>query len=170
MITHKENSNILEVKGGIICHQVNCLGVMGKGLALQIKILHKNLFKEYKSTCNLYTNNKRELLGKVLFYNVNNRLTIANCFAQLGVIQNNKDIATLYDKLEECFIKVCKLGIDTDRTVHVPYNIGCGYGGGDWSIVYPIIEKVFKEGKCYIHSLPGTVFTSRYKPKIPPAV
>ncbi|KKL63404.1 hypothetical protein LCGC14_2175470, partial [marine sediment metagenome] len=31
------NGNILNIREGIICHQVNCKGVMGAGLALQIK-------------------------------------------------------------------------------------------------------------------------------------
>ncbi len=168
MIIQKENSNILEVNGGIICHQVNCLGVMGRGLALQIKLLHKGLFKEYRKTCNEYLNKKRELLGKVLFFNVSRRLMVANCFAQLGVLQNNKDVATLYNKLEECFVKVLNRSIEMKRNVHVPYYIGCGHGGGDWNIVYPIIEKVFSgdDIKCYIHSLPGSIPGLMNKPKI----
>ncbi len=31
------NGNLLEVKKGIIAHQCNCKGVMGAGIALQIK-------------------------------------------------------------------------------------------------------------------------------------
>ncbi|MDM5320060.1 hypothetical protein QUF57_08725 [Bacillus pumilus] len=44
----KVDGNILETSEDIICHQVNCKGVMGAGLAKQIKSKYLNVYKEYK--------------------------------------------------------------------------------------------------------------------------
>ncbi|WP_223260709.1 hypothetical protein [Bacillus sp. LNXM65] len=37
------DGNILEASEDIICHQVNCKGVMGAGLAKQIKSKYPNI-------------------------------------------------------------------------------------------------------------------------------
>ena len=41
-------------KVDIICHQTNCKGVMGAGIAFQIKRTYPEVFKKYKD-CLLYT-------------------------------------------------------------------------------------------------------------------
>lgn len=43
--------NILDAEEDIICHQVNCKGVMGAGLAKQIKSKYPNVYKDYKRLC-----------------------------------------------------------------------------------------------------------------------
>ena len=40
--------NLLEAKERCICHQVNCQGVMGSGVALQIKRKYPQAYKDYK--------------------------------------------------------------------------------------------------------------------------
>ena len=52
-----KNGNILESDANIICHQVNCQGVMGAGLALQIRKRYPSAFEEYRGTC---TKSRRE--------------------------------------------------------------------------------------------------------------
>ena len=37
MVEILEHSDLLEIPSGVICHQVNCIGAMGAGLALQIR-------------------------------------------------------------------------------------------------------------------------------------
>ena len=38
-------------KVDIICHQTNCKGVMGAGIAFQIKRAYPEVFKKYKEFC-----------------------------------------------------------------------------------------------------------------------
>lgn len=68
----------------IVCHQVNCKGVMEAGLAKQIRTMFPFLYEQYKRTCGRATKSE-DLLGKALFcpirYNGNDWL-IANLFAQ----------------------------------------------------------------------------------------
>jgi len=81
MIEVLKNSNILDVQTGIICHQTNCVGVMGGGLALQIRNKWPEVYKQYCSFCEGYQNRKAiELLGYVQDVIVDNDLVVANCF------------------------------------------------------------------------------------------
>jgi len=48
---HFKTGNILSDKSQAIVNTVNCVGVMGKGLALQYKKAFPDNFKEYKSAC-----------------------------------------------------------------------------------------------------------------------
>ena len=41
------NGNIVSAKEQIIAHQVNCRGVMGAGLALQIRNKYSEVYEEY---------------------------------------------------------------------------------------------------------------------------
>lgn len=63
MVELVDNSNLLDVKSGILCHQVNCVGVMGAGIALQIKGKWPEVFKQYKDKCDLCSEEPRKLLG-----------------------------------------------------------------------------------------------------------
>ena len=69
----------------IVCHQVNCRGVMGAGLAKQIRNLFPMLFAEYQNQC--ARSSPEELLGKTFYYDVNNHgynYTIANIYGQVN--------------------------------------------------------------------------------------
>ena len=68
-------------KVDIICHQTNCKGVMGAGIAFQIKRTYPEVFKKYKEFCDEYEN---ILLGRTLFVNCNDGKVVANLFGQDG--------------------------------------------------------------------------------------
>ena len=42
-------------------------------------------------------------------------------------------------------MKHLKETVPTNKTIAMPYLIGCGLAGGDWNIVYNIIEKTLGE-------------------------
>ena len=77
--------NILDSDADAILHQVNCQGVMGAGLAKQIRGRYPNVYEKYKNAC---VNDKREcktlgvshsmLLGKiqVVRKNINDYLVV----------------------------------------------------------------------------------------------
>lgn len=50
--------DILDITEGIICQQVNCMGVMGSGLAKQIKYKYPRVYYEYSN----YLKNKKKKL------------------------------------------------------------------------------------------------------------
>ena len=56
--------DVLKTSAKYICHQVNTFGVMGAGVALQIKKNYPHVYLEYNKFCSYHT--PEELYGKVL--------------------------------------------------------------------------------------------------------
>lgn len=143
--------DLLEQDGvNIICHQVNCKGVMGAGIALQIRRTYPNVYQVYKKYCAEYD---KELLGKTLFVNCNDGKVVANLFGQNGYGRGY--CQTDYAALENAIATVKKVATKSKKNVGFPYKIGCDLAGGDWDIVEKIIEKYFEDSEvdCYICSL-----------------
>lgn len=134
----------------IICHQTNCKGVMGAGIALQIRNTYPNVYQLYKQYCAKYGNG---LLGKTLFVNCNDGKIVANLFGQDGY--GRGFCQTDYEALEKAIASVEKIATKGKKSVGFPYKIGCDLAGGDWSIVENIIKKYFEKSEvdCYICSL-----------------
>ena len=133
MITIK--GNLLNQKEGIILHQVNCKGVMGAGIAKQIRLLYPQHYIDYI--------NSQQKLGNIVVTHVSPSLTIIGLFAQDSYGRHKQ--YTDYNALEQCLIKVAQLNV---QPIYAPYKIGCGLGGGDWNIVKSLFEK----------HLPQTIF------------
>ena len=51
MLIHKK-CDLFESGADMICHQVNCMGVMGSGVAKQVKERYPKVFEEYVNWCN----------------------------------------------------------------------------------------------------------------------
>ena len=153
MIETFEHSNILDVKAGIICHQVNCIGVMGAGLALKIRNKWSIVYEKYKEDCSLFKSNPALMIGHVQDVMVEPNLIVANCFGQVhpgrnGLMTDYKAWDTMLDKLND-------LHSFFNLDIHFPYMIGCGLAGGDWNIMSKKIERHFKDSKikAFIHKL-----------------
>lgn len=140
------NGNIFDSDANIICHQVNTFGIMGGGIALQVKNRFPIVYQEYKDLCDENKNNN--LLGNVLFSYYDENKMIANCFSQDGW-------ETDYNALRDCLIKVRSNCQQSIRSVALPYNYGCGIAKGDWNIVYNIIQEIFENTliDCVIYKL-----------------
>lgn len=151
-----ENQEIVIVNGDIltpceqgkviVCHQVNCRGVMGAGLARQIKNQFPAVYDSYRRECTRIAgirsiNGDESLgLGSVLFCQTKASQTIiANLFAQdkWGTEKRQTD----YEAFKRCLQKVVQYvkGMPSDVVVRLPYMIGCGLGGGKWEIIREII-------------------------------
>ena len=81
MITFKQG-NLLESNCDIICHQVNCKGVMGAGIAKQIKDKWSNVYIEYKDFVIINKYNRNKLLGCCYPVKVNAYQYVMNLFCQ----------------------------------------------------------------------------------------
>lgn len=132
------NGDILEIKKGIIVHQVNCQYKMGAGLAAQIR-------KKYPNHYNDFINTKPEL-GNIVITKINKNLFIVGIYGQYyyGKIGTYTD----YLALKKGFERVRYLMNKTNLDVFIPYKIGCGLAGGTWDVVKQIIENTIPN--CYI--------------------
>ena len=60
------DGDIFDSNADAIVHQVNCQGVMGAGVARQVRDKYPNVYVEYRALCDRYRNNTAALLGYVL--------------------------------------------------------------------------------------------------------
>jgi O-acetyl-ADP-ribose deacetylase (regulator of RNase III) len=133
--------DILQAKENIIVHQVNELGVMGAGLALQIKNKYPEVYTKYKAVAN------KECLGKIQMIKIGENKYICNMFSQRGISRTHK--TTDYELMELCMSKLSKYSKEKNLTIAIPYKIGCGLAGGDWNTVTKIIEKHIPNAVVY---------------------
>ena len=138
--------NLLTYPGiQVIAHQCNCLGIMGAGIAKQIKEKNPEMFKRYVRYCQYHDNN-HQLLGMVHFVlSDDEKQVIANMFGQYSFASEGKP-ATDYDALKECFRRLHTWMVLNERTtVGVPDHIGCGLAGGDWETVKRMLYYEFED-------------------------
>jgi O-acetyl-ADP-ribose deacetylase (regulator of RNase III) len=144
------NHNILNAKEDIICHQVNCYGIMGAGLAKQIKSKYPEVFYEYLKFCSNHWN-KDNLLGSSFVAKAKDGKLIANLFGQKNY--GTRILQTDYNALEKAFINLKNYALQFDYSIAIPYKIGCGLAGGDWDIVSKMIESIFINMDVCIYKL-----------------
>ena len=129
--------DILTVRKGIICHQINPWK-MGAGLALMIRKkwpIHYFDFQDWKK------HRQEDPLGRVLYTWVDKDLIIAGLCAQPRY-GRGVTVYTNYRALELCLEQVYGFTQESGmEPVYIPWKIGCGLGGGQWSIVEGLIDK-----------------------------
>jgi O-acetyl-ADP-ribose deacetylase (regulator of RNase III)/uncharacterized protein YwgA len=122
--------NIFESQAQTLVNTVNCVGIMGKGIAQEFKKRYPNMFKDYKNLCD-----KGEVhLGQPYIFKTLYDKAIINfptkkhwrAMSRLDDIKKGLDI----------FIENYKQWGVT--SVAFP-PLGCGNGGLEWEIVGPVI-------------------------------
>ena len=141
--------DLLTVEHGIIGHQVNAKGVMGSGLAKQIRKKYPNAFSEYKE---FIDQNEGILLGKVNGVKVDDELFIANMFGQDGYGNDGKQY-TDTEALYKCFKTLRTASEKTGLPVYLPYMIGCGLGNADWKEVEGLLLDAFEGYRVTLYKL-----------------
>lgn len=130
--------DILEADAEALVNTVNCVGVMGRGIALQFKRKYPDNFRVYKAACD-----REELhLGAVLVHEVG-QLTNPRYIINFPTKRHWKGKSRIEDirsGLVALVAEVQKRGI---RSVAVP-PLGCGMGGLEWCDVKPLIEEAFR--------------------------
>jgi len=131
--------NILEAQAEALVNTVNCIGVMGKGLALQFKNAFPANFKAYESACHA----GEVAPGRMFIFdngNPQNPRYILN-FPTKRHWRDNSRIEDIRSGLESLVADLQRLRI---RSIAVP-PLGCGLGGLNWRDVRPMIENSFSE-------------------------
>lgn len=134
------SKDILTVESGVICQQVNCQGVMGSGLAKQIRDKWPKVYEEYRANYNSVGYDVL-LLGRVTFTFISENLSVCNIFGQLNYGYDGKRY-TDYGALKTAFDKI-ECSDFYEKELYFPYNFGCDRGGADWQIVSKMIDFYF---------------------------
>ena len=143
------NGNVLNATENIIGHQTNCLGIMGAGLALRVKVYHNNVYVEYKELCK---QSGESLLGTYQLVQIGTDKYIANLFGQNGIF-GMENGGTDYNALRQSLISLVNYAQTNNLSVALPYNLGCGLGGGRWDMVYGIIQDVFENYDVTLYNI-----------------
>lgn len=139
MIRYKKG-NIIKADAEALVNTVNCVGIMGKGIALQFKkAFPEAYFHHYQRACR----NQELKPGKVLVW-------------ETGLLLHPKYIINFPTKkhwkekskyeyieigLQSLIAEIKRLGI---RSIAIP-PLGCGLGGLDWDKVHSMIEKALSQ-------------------------
>ena len=133
----------------VICHQVNCRGVMGAGVAKAISKKWPIVKLEYEAACTSAAS-PYDLLGIAQIVKVENGFGVVNLFGQLNY-GRSKVCYTDYRALEKAMKSVNNLF--KGMTIALPWKIGCGLAGGDWARVEEIIMRSFVDCEVKIYAL-----------------
>ena len=147
MIKHIK-CDIFESGADVILHQVNCQGVMGSGIAKQVREKYPLCFASYKKICDGFSD-KKKMLGMVQCIRADDGKFICNMFAQETFGYDGK-CYTDYNALKECLEQVRDYSIFDNQIIAIPYLMGCHRGGGDWNVVYKMIEEIFQDHNVLI--------------------
>jgi O-acetyl-ADP-ribose deacetylase (regulator of RNase III)/uncharacterized protein YwgA len=127
--------DIFESKMSVLVNTVNCVGVMGKGIAKTYKNKYPQMFNEYKCQCL----NKEIHTGQLYPYYEDGKVKILN-FPTKDHWRSPSKIEYIITGLD-WFIDHYK-ALDITSIAFPP--LGCGNGGLDWDIVGPIMYQKLK--------------------------
>jgi O-acetyl-ADP-ribose deacetylase (regulator of RNase III) len=138
------HGNLFDSGADILVNPVNCVGVMGKGIALEFKNRWPEMFFAYRVECAT----KRLRIGTDFTWSaVDGSGTIIN----IPTKRHWKDQST-YEDLEVSLVvlRARIVGLGKRWSVAIP-ALGCCNGGLDWARVKPMVVDV-------LGSLPNTIY------------
>ena len=152
------DGDLFDTDAKFICHQVNCQGRMGSGVALQVKQKYPHVYEEYKDALK---REPKDMLGKIQIVPINptyigmdcgdiaipgNEQWICNLFSQDKYGYDGKTYTSM-NALEKCLKQVywltCEKNMNFNAKIAMPYGIGCVRGGANWDDVYQMINDIF---------------------------
>lgn len=138
MAVQIKSGDLLKEQTDAIVNTVNCVGVMGKGIALQFKQRWPKNFKAYEAA------SKREEIkpGRMFIYDLGEWAKprfIIN-FPTKVHWRGDSKLEYIEDGLRDLVKQVKRLGI---KSISLP-PLGCGNGGLDWDEVRELIFAAFR--------------------------
>lgn len=131
---HYVKGNILHSRAEARVNPVNCVGVMGKGLALQFKKAYPENFEDYKTACD----SGLVRLGEMFLTVYNEHEGIKKYIINFPTKKHWLDKSSIIDVMTGLrdliqWVSTLRIG-----SVAIP-KVGCGLGGLAWEEVRPLI-------------------------------
>ena len=129
------HGDLLKADVDALVNTVNCVGVMGKGVALQFKKAYPENFKKYQSACKngdvrpgqMFVFSTNKLFGVKYIINIPTK-DHWKTSSKIEYIQKGLD--SLVSAIREKNIS----------SIAIP-PLGCGNGGLDWELIRPLIQE-----------------------------
>jgi O-acetyl-ADP-ribose deacetylase (regulator of RNase III) len=128
--------DLLDSEMQCLVNTVNCVGVMGKGIALEFKKKYPDMYQNYREVCKI----GKIKLGKPYCYNDGSEKVILN-FPTKHHWRDNSKIEDISAGLDYLLKKYKKWGL---KSIAFP-ALGCNNGGLKWDEVKPVIEEYAKK-------------------------
>jgi len=128
------HGNLLESGCQALVNTVNCMGVMGKGIALQFKMAYPEAYEDYRRACT----DGRVVVGKMHVVDRNSFIApqfIIN-FPTKRHWKGKSRVIDIRDGLADLVRVIKNLKI---TSIAIP-PLGCGNGGLDWNDIGPMIR------------------------------
>jgi O-acetyl-ADP-ribose deacetylase (regulator of RNase III) len=126
--------DILQADAQALVNTVNCVGVMGRGIALQFKRAYPENFKFYTAACTRNEVRPGKMLTFATGAMVNPRFIVN--FPTKRHWRGDSRIEDIESGLVDLVHEISRLGI---QSIAIP-PLGAGLGGLDWNAVRPMIE------------------------------
>lgn len=131
--------DILQADAEALVNTVNCVGVMGRGIALQFKKEFPENFTAYKAACD-----KGKLHPGMMLVVELHQLQGPRYIINFPTKRHWKGKSRMEDIERGLGALVEEVRSRKIRSIAVP-PLGCGLGGLDWREVRPLIERAFRE-------------------------
>jgi O-acetyl-ADP-ribose deacetylase (regulator of RNase III) len=129
MITYV-SGNLFDSPAQVICNTVNCVGVMGRGIAREFKVRYPAMFSDYVKRCQ-----RGEVRTGVPYLWEDDSVQILN-FPTKRHWRNDSLLADIDDGLRYLAASYSTMGI---ATLAIP-PLGCGNGNLAWNEVKGLLE------------------------------
>lgn len=127
-----------------LIHQTNCRGGFGSGIDGQIRKRIPEAYTAYIENYNFFT--KTLKMEHIPLGNISCGGNVLHLHSQLNAGRDGKRytnygaMATGFQSLPDYLFDDEGVSCPENRVIGLPYLMGCGLGGGDWGVVYEIIE------------------------------
>lgn len=127
--------DIFEADAEALVNTVNCVGHMGRGIALQFKKRFPGNYKAYLQACN-----RKEVVPGKMFITATGQLINPLYLINFPTKRHWRGKSRIEDIKSGLLALAQELKVRGIRSVAVP-PLGCGLGGLDWEEVRPLIEE-----------------------------
>mgnify|MGYP001326912039 CR=1 FL=1 len=127
------DGNLLDSEADILVNAVNCVGVMGKGIALEFKTRYPEMFESYRALCQ-----KGDIqVGRLFLWKGPKTKPIFN-FPTKEHWKNKSEIEWIDNGLQ--VLRKSLLEVFPDKSIAIP-KLGCDNGGLNWEDIKPLVVK-----------------------------
>lgn len=128
------SGDILRADAEAIVNTVNCVGAMGRGIALQFKKAWPENFKAYAAACK-----QKEVKPGNMFITETGQLTNPKYIINFPTKRHWRDGSKIDDVGLGLDALVQEIRVKNIKSIAIP-PLGCGLGGLDWTEVRQLIE------------------------------